>query len=113
LNRILRNDHPWYAEAIDEHAKTRSPGRFLERRHNPTVLGQFVKDALGVSLALDLKREREALWVLILIRRNLGAHQRLVADCQAAVHNLVRSVGRNLIRHGRPCVTEDRPDLAA
>ena len=67
--RIVRSVavvQPLYAEAIDEYAETRGPKRFLEWRHNPTVLGQFVKDTLGVSRALDLKREREAIWLLIL-----------------------------------------------
>jgi hypothetical protein len=62
-------DHPRYAEAIDEHAKTHGPERFLDRHHNPAALGQFVKDMLSVSRALDLKSEREAPWLLIMIRR--------------------------------------------
>jgi integrase len=81
-------DHPWYAEAIDEHAKTRCPVGFLKRHYNPTAIGQFVKDALGVSRAINLKREREALWLFIFIRRYVAAHQLLVADCHAAVEQV-------------------------
>src|SRR5262249_8077985 len=106
-------DQPRYAEAINEHAKTRGPERFLERHHDPTALGQFVKGALSLSRTLDLKREREALWFLILIRGYVGGHQRLAADCQAAVHDLVLPVGRNLIRQRRPGVTEDRSGLGS
>src|SRR5262245_10044804 len=106
-------DQPRYAEAIYDHAKTLCPERCLQRHYNPTAVGQRVKDALGISRVLDLKREREALWFLILIRRYVGAHQRLAADCQVAVHDLVGPIGRSLIRHGRPGVTEDRPELGA
>src|SRR5688572_20324041 len=109
----LAVDQPRYAEAIHEHAKTRGPERFLERHYNPTVLGQFVKDTLGVSCALDVQRHREALWFVITIRRDVATHEHLVADPQAAVHDLVGPVGRNLIRQRSSGVTKNRPELAA
>src|SRR5687768_14472839 len=61
----------------------------------------------------DLKREREALWFLIAIRRYVATHQHMVAECEAAVHDLVPPVGRDLIRQRSPGVTEHRPELAA
>src|SRR5262245_14674803 len=108
----LAVDQPRYAEAINEHAKSGCPERFLEGHHNPAALGQLVKDTLGVSRALDMKRERETFWLLILIRHYVSSHQHLAADCDAAVHNLVPPVSRHLIRQGRPGVTEDRPELS-
>src|SRR5688572_4023488 len=61
----LAVDLPRYAEAIDEHAKTRGPERFLQRHDNCPVFPQLVKDTRRVDRALDLNRQREAFGLLI------------------------------------------------
>src|ERR1700730_225290 len=109
----LAVEQPRYPEAIDKHAKTRGPERFLEWHNNPTVLGQFVKNTLAVGRALDVNREREALGRLIAIRRHVATHQQLVAERQVAMHDLVRPVGWNLIRERRSAITKDRPEFGA
>jgi hypothetical protein len=61
LRRLIGSlavDQPAYAEAIDEHPKTRGPERFLERHYHSPVLRQVVKDPFSVSRARDLKRQR-------------------------------------------------------
>ncbi len=50
-------DQPRYPETIDEHSKTLGPEGFLERHYNLAAIGQVVEDTLGVSCALDMKRE--------------------------------------------------------
>src|SRR6266496_6523772 len=106
-------DEPRYPEAIDEHAKPRGPEGLLEGHHNLAVLGQLVKDTLGVSGVVDLKRERKALWLLVTIGRNIATHQHLVAECNAAVHDLVLPVAWNLVRHRRTGVAENPSELTA
>src|SRR5438046_2000959 len=109
----LAVDQPRYPEAVDDHAKTLGPERLLEWQHHLAVPGQFVKDTHGLTRALDLEREREALWLLIAIRRDVPSHQQLPAGGQSAVHHLVLPVGRNLSCHRRPGITEYRSELAA
>src|SRR5213076_2521423 len=85
------------------------PKRLLERHHNRAALGQLVKDPLGVSSALDLKRERKPLRLLVAIRRDIATHQELVAKREAAMHDLVLPVGGDLVRQRTSGITEDRP----
>src|SRR4029078_5460066 len=86
-------------------AESLRPKGLLEWRLDGPARRQLAVDAISVGDAAQLKRQRKTLWRLITLRRDVGAHQHLIADSQARVHHLVLPVGRNLIGVRRTRVT--------
>src|ERR1700761_2577289 len=80
-------DHPWYPELVEAHAKTLREEGLAERHVGAATFAQRVELALGLGDIFDRDRDREALRLVIMIRRRVGRHQHLAVDRKPGVHD--------------------------
>src|SRR5579862_298468 len=100
LERLGTIDHPGNPETIRAHAESSRPEGFLERHGDSAALGERAEDPLGFSGLRDLGEHAEALRSLIAISRCVAAGDRLRAELEARMDDLIASLRRGLRRGG-------------
>src|SRR5215210_6666950 len=112
--RLLAIDHPWRAEAVDEHAEPDCPEGLLDRHLHRPALRERLEDALGFRRAVDVEADREALHhALRPVGRGVRGHEHLVADAEPRMHDLVAPFRRHVRLGRRALVGHHHLDLAA
>src|SRR2546422_2998318 len=106
LRRRFTIDLPRYAELIDKHGKTNGPEGLLEGHLHCAVFRQRVVDAFCTFRIIHAKHYRETLRLLILLGKNIRAHQNKVVGRQRGVGDLLTPSRRHLFRHWRIAVRE-------
>ena len=86
---LVAVDHPWDAEAIDQHAESSRPEGLLKRQVDLPVLRQGVEDALAVCRIGDSDRHVDTLWRGV-VRRGASEPITTLPPTASVTYDLVR-----------------------